>query len=55
MKNKHLENAMAALSTLSVCGDAVDIVFVVRQQIRQADEDFWPQEAEKKEEAEENG
>lgn len=43
-KNTHIQTAFQLISSLSVSGDAVDVVWAVRQQLVMADNDFGEKE-----------
>ena len=45
-KNTHIETAFRLISSLSVSGDAVDVVWAVRQQLVMADQEFVKDEEE---------
>lgn len=46
MNNEHIEAAYRMVSSLSVSGDVVDIIWAVRQQLLMADADFAAKEGE---------
>lgn len=48
--NEHIKTAFQIVSSLNVSGDAVDVIWAVRQQLLMADKDFAKM-AEKKEDA----
>lgn len=45
-KNNHIQAAFQLISSLSVSGDAVDLIWAVRQQLMMADQDFGEKEEE---------
>lgn len=51
-KNEHIAQAFRLIASLSVSGDAVDVIWAARQQLLMADRQF---EAPKKEEVKNDG
>lgn len=53
--NAHIATAHALISSLSVSGDAVDVIWAAKQQLLMADKDFAKTETKEAEEVENDG
>lgn len=53
--NAHIGTAHALIASLSVSGDAVDVIWAAKQQLLMADKDFAKTETKEAEEVENDG
>lgn len=53
--NAHIATAHALIASLSVSGDAVDVIWAAKQQLLMADKDFAKTETKEAEEVENDG
>lgn len=53
--NAHIATAHALISSLSVSGEAVDVIWAAKQQLLMADEEFAKTETKEAEEVENDG